>query len=235
MKYGGPGTLLSHRTAGALLGLRIAAATVDITIPHGRRRTDVEFVTVHQSRRLSPWLLRSGIPCAGVARTVVDIASLLRRRDDVRALVSDSVQRRLTTVAELGQELAQAPRRGTLLLRGVLAEVGAGARSAGEAAFRELVRQAGLPEPELNVDVRTAGGRYCVDMLWRKYGVAVEIDGMEWHLNAEFWRRDLLRQNHLHAAGVVVLRFPVTRLTADPTGVIAEIRATLEARGLHLP
>jgi very-short-patch-repair endonuclease len=117
----------------------------------------------------------------------------------------------------------------------VLAEVGAGARSAGEAAFRELVRQAGLPEPELNVDVRTAGGRYCVDMLWRKYGVAVEIDGMEWHLNAEFWRRDLLRQNHLHAAGVVVLRFPVTRLTADPTGVIAEIRATLEARGLHLP
>jgi very-short-patch-repair endonuclease len=196
---------------------------------------DVGFVTVRQSRRRSTWLLRCGVPCAGVARTVVDIGSLFRGRDDVRALVSDSVQRRLTTVAELEQELAQAPRRGTLLVRTVLAEVGAGARSAGEAAFLELVRRAGLPDPELNVDVQTAGGRYCVDMLWRKYGVAVGIDGMEWHLNATSWRRDLIRQNHLHAAGFVVLRFPVTRRITDPDGVIAEIRATLEARGLRIP
>src|SRR5215813_10295309 len=62
VKFGGADALLSHRAAGELHGLRIAAPrAVDITVPHGRRKTSAGYVTVHQSSRNATWILRRGI------------------------------------------------------------------------------------------------------------------------------------------------------------------------------
>jgi very-short-patch-repair endonuclease len=232
LAYGGAGSLVSHCTAGELVGLKVAATSIEITVPHGRRRADSGFVTVHQSMRTSRWLLRNGVACTGVARTVVDISSQLRGLDDVRALLSDAVQRRLTSISEVRTELAHARRNGSGLLRVALAEVTQGTRSVAEARFLRLIRHARIPLPELNVAVETPGGWYTVDALRREYGVVVEIDGMAWHLNAMSWQQDLVRQNNLHAVGIVVLRFPATRLNSEPDRVICELRATLRTRGM---
>lgn len=231
VKFGGADALLSHRAAGELHGLRIAAPkAVDITVPHGRRRVDTGDVIVHQSNRNAAWIMRRGIRCTHIPRTVIDIAGQMSRLDDVRALISDVVQRRLTDVEELATELKVCPRRGSAHLREALGEIRGGVRSAGEGAFLRLVRRARLPEPELNARIQTSGGWFIVDALWRQYGVAVEIDGQSWHLDAESWQRDLGRQNLLHAAGIVLLRFPVIRLSSDPAGVVAELRATFNVR-----
>jgi very-short-patch-repair endonuclease len=228
--FGGPHSMLSHRSAAAILGLRVREHDVEITVPHGHPRPNTDFVRVHQSTRLGSRVIRGGLPCSSPARTVVDVACDLRNGDDVRALVSDAVQRGFATVAALSAEIRRCPRHNPALLRAALADVAAGARSAGEAAFLRLVRRAGLPLPELNVVVRTPGGVFRVDALWREFGVAVEIDGAAWHLGAVPWEHDLHRQNLLQSSGLLLLRFPVRRLRDDPSGVLSELRSALKFR-----
>ncbi|MGH3599613.1 MAG: endonuclease domain-containing protein, partial [Pseudonocardiaceae bacterium] len=97
----------------------------------------------------------------------------------------------------------------------------------GEADFLRLLRRARLPMPELNAPVQTAAGVYYLDGLWREHGIGTEVDGAAWHLDATSWEQDLKRQNHIQAAGITLLRFPVRRLRDDPAGVIAELRAAL--------
>jgi hypothetical protein len=124
-------------------------------------------------------------------------------------------------------EATTAPRRGRRLLADALEAVVAGTRSVGEARFRDLVRLAGLPEPQWNEGVHTAAGRYVVDALWRSCGLAVEIDGAQWHLNAVAWERDLRRANALQAAGLRLLRFSVRQLINEPAAVISALEAAL--------
>lgn len=225
--YAGPRSMLSHDSAAAVCGLNPTEHLVHVTVRNGRRLLDREFVWVHQSSRPCIAVLRGGLPCTPIPRTVVDIACTMRHRDDVSALVSRAVQRRMVTVAQLVAEAATLPRSRPAMLRQVLDDVAAGTRSAGEAAFLRLVRTARLPLPELNVPIRTPAKTYIVDALWRAERLIVEIDGAAWHLNAVSWQDDLRRQNRLHNAGYRVLRFPVQRLRDDPLGVIDEIRIAL--------
>lgn len=227
LAYAGRTAVLSHRSAGTVLGLRVVERQVELTLPPGHHRRDAGFVVVHQSKRVPTAVLGDRLRCTPVARTVVDIACTMRWLDDVRALVSDSVQRRLTTVERIAAEAELAPRHSPALLRRALAEVGAGARSAGECAFLALVIAAGLPMPELGAPVVTPGGCFLLDALWREHRVGVEIDGQAWHLGAAEWRRDLRRQNLVVGTGITLLRFPVTRLRDDPAGVIGELRVAL--------
>jgi very-short-patch-repair endonuclease len=96
-------------------------------------------------------------------------------------------------------------------------------RSVGESDLRAVVLAAGLPEPEWNARIDTPAGTFFVDALWRELGVGAEADGREWHLGAREWQDDLRRQNALHGVGLVLLRFPVSRLRSDRSGCGREI------------
>ena len=97
-------------------------------------------------------------------------------------------------------------------------------RSVGESDLRRVVLAAGLPEPEWNAPIETAAGRYFVDALWRHKRVAAEADGLAYHLSARDWGADLRRQNAIHRAGVVLLRFPVRRLRTEERACGEELR-----------
>ena len=62
--------------------------------------------------------------------------------------------------------------------------------------------------------------------LWHGSGewVVAEADGQAYHLSASDWQDDLRRQHALHAAGVVVLRYPVRRLREEPAACAEELR-----------
>lgn len=224
--YAGEGAMLSHFSAGALFALG-AEERVDVTIPHGRRRKDRAFVTVHQSARRCRPVSVDGLRCTPAARAVVDMACRLRKIDDVNALVSRAVQRRLVTVAELAAQAEKLPKHGSAHVRRVLSDLTAGTRSPGESAFLRLISSSGLRMPLFNAPVTTSAGTFYADALWEAERLIVEIDGAAWHLDALAWRRDLWRQNLLLNAGYRVLRFPVQRLRDDPAGVLAEIRTAL--------
>ena len=76
-------------------------------------------------------------------------------------------------------------------------------RSEAEIAFLELVRSAGLPAPETNVNV--VGHE--VDFLWREQKLIVEVDGFAYHSSREAFERDRRRDARLQAAGFRVIRF----------------------------
>lgn len=228
LTYAGPASFLSHATAALIQGLRVRATDlVHVTIPHSRHPRSHGFVVVHQSLRPCRLERNGDLRWSEPARTVVDLAAVLPTRDDVRALVSDAVQRRLMSVAQLEAAAAVVPRRGSRWLFEAIEDVAAGTRSMGESRFRRAVRRAGLPEPAWNVSIETLHGTVILDAVWDEAGVAVEIDGARWHLDAAAWEADQRRQNAIQASGIVVLRFSVRRLTHDVEGVIAEIRAVL--------
>ena len=183
------------------------------------------FVVVHQSRRPLQMVELDGLRATGAARAAIDVAVTAHRRADVDHVIADVLQKGLTTVASLADETRLAGRLATPWLRSAVEDAGRGMRSVGESELRRVVRAAGLPEPEWNAPIETAGGTYFVDALWRSKRVAAEADGQAYHFDARAWGDDLRRQNAIHGAGVLLLRFPVRRLRTEPVGCGRELYA----------
>ena len=242
--HAGPTGCLSHRSALALAGARIEelpaarrvagvrgsycdppeGGMVEVSVPHGRHLLSSGFVVVHQSRRPLDMVLREGLPTTSAARSAVDIAVTARRRGDVDHVISHVLQRGLTTVEDLVEQMRALGRHATPWLRAAVADATRGMRSVGESDLRRVVLSAGLPEPEWNAEVLTPSGRYFLDALWRSRGVGAEADGSMFHLSAEDWARDLVRQNAIQGVGIVLMRFPVRRLRSAPAACGAELR-----------
>ncbi|GAB4081169.1 hypothetical protein GCU67_06275 [Modestobacter muralis] len=245
LEFAGPDACLSHHSALVAWGARVdelsprrrtAGVTgafaappetgmVEVSRPHGQHMASHGFVVVHQSRRPLEPVVVAGLPVTTAARAVVDVSLGAHRRADVEHVVSDALQRELVSIDDLFSEARALGRRLGPWLRSALEDARRGMRSVGESDLRRVVVAAGLPEPEWNAPVDTPAGRFFVDALWREHGVGAEADGRAWHLSAEDWAADLRRQNALHGAGLVLLRFPVPRLRADRVSCGREIAA----------
>ncbi len=99
------------------------------------------------------------------------------------------------------------------------------ARSRPERAFLELCEAGNLPLPEVNV--RVAGWK--VDFLWRRNGVAVEIDGHGNHHTPAQRDRDRRKELALRRAGLVVNRYSQEQVEITGPEVLADVIATLAA------
>jgi very-short-patch-repair endonuclease len=209
-----------------------AEGDVHVAVPHTRHLRTTAFlvgggrVVPHRTTRV---LVQShgSLPCLPAARCVVDAAMGATSLKAVRALVSSAVQSGRTTVPLLEEELRHARRNGSAFLRQALEEVGAGARSLPEAVLLRALRKVQLPPYRLNVDVHDEHGRWLArpDVVIEELKLVVEVDGKRWHLDAQRWVADVERHTRLEAAGWTVLRYPATRVLADPGGVAQEIAA----------
>jgi hypothetical protein len=193
------------------------AGLVEVTAPHGHHLRSTGFVVVHQSRRPVPEGFQvDRLPVAPPARAAVDAAISSDRRRDVDHVIADVLQRNLASVADLEEQAVLLGCRLTSWLRTAISDARRGMRSVGEADLRRALLMAGLPEPEWGAAIETPFGTYFVDAYWRRQRVAAEADGAAFHLSADDWQRDLRRQNALQAVRVVLFRFPVRRLRAQP-------------------
>lgn len=227
MRYGGPGAMLSHASAGELWSLGPTPPRVHVTVPHGRHLRSTAEVAVHQTTRPCRPVLVEDLLVTPPARTAIDMALGLRAATSVVALLGRALQRGRVSLDQLADELLLAPRRGSASASEALADLACGSRSAAEAQLLRLLRRAGLPLPEMNAPVTTAFGTRYVDALWRSLGRGVEVDGQAFHLDAAAWQADLIRQNAIQTTGIVLLRIAARRLWAEPDAVVSEIRAFL--------
>lgn len=224
----GPGAVASHRSAAALWGLDTDAPTVpEIAVATSGAR-ELRSVTVHHTRSLGPSdrATRDGIPCSSVARTLVDLASVL---DEIslEQTVDSALREHLTSVGYLHRhvERLRDGRRGTGLLRELLV-ARTGERpyeSRKEAELARLLVAAGLPKPVPQFELRV-GGRLLArfDLAWPDAQVAVEFQSYRHHFGRQAWRRDVARANRAMAAGWIVfmateedVRDGARRLVAD--------------------
>jgi hypothetical protein len=146
---GGPGAVLSHRSAAALWGLRPSEA-IELTLPRGRR--PLPGIRVYRIPIRSDEISRvNSIPVTSVPRTLFDLAAVLPRHQVEKAVNEAEVQRRLDPLS-LRDLVDRYPRRhGVSMIKAVVAELGMGptvTRSELEDRFLAFVRGAGLPRPE---------------------------------------------------------------------------------------
>jgi len=94
-----------------------------------------------------------------------------------------------------------------------------------ESLLRFHLVTAGLPEPELNIDVFDDDGWFlgCVDMAYPAQKVAIEYHG---YMHAKTWDRDVERVARLRAAGWTVIEVTASAL-ADVQGLIDRVAAAL--------
>jgi hypothetical protein len=139
------------------------------------------------------------------------------------------MQQRLITLENLTTRLASRHGRpGSVALRQLVAGVASGARSVAERRVVSAVTTAGITGWVAGYEVRDASGLIAVvDLAFPQSRLAVEIDGLAWHVTADRFQRDRTRQNRLVNAGWTVLRFTWEDVADRPEEVVASIRAAL--------
>jgi hypothetical protein len=227
----GSGALLSHRAAAALWGLRASARPrIDVTV--GRAGRGHPGIDIHRVRALHPddCTVHDGIPVTTVARTLLDLAEVVRTTEVERAF--DEAERlRLLDMRALAAVCERAAgRHGLRVLRPLLEDARpsvAETRSPLERVFLPFCRDHGLPLPAVNV---LAAG-FTVDALWPKERLVVELDSYEFHGRSRAaFERDRARDAALQLAGYRVVRITWRRLAREPDAVAVTIRALLDAR-----
>jgi len=218
----GEGALLCGLAAGHLLGLLAGAAAPPEVVVRSQRR--IEGVRTRRSRRLDEGdrFVWRGVPVTSVARTMVDMASVLSPTALARAFHEAGI-RYDTTPAQVEAVLARRPNsRGAANLRAVIHGDEPVLLSKLERRFRRLLREAGLPLPETN---RPAGGRR-IDCRWPEHRLTVELDGYRFHRSRHAWERDRRREREARARGDDFRRFTFGDVE-QPRAMLAELSLAL--------
>jgi very-short-patch-repair endonuclease len=225
----GDRAILSHTSAAAVWGLIPGRdGPVEITLAGpgiGRRRRGIE---LHRSAKLLKRDVRvhEGLPMTSPAWTLLDVAGRLDRRLLERALDEGLVVRKIVSRAQIRDVLERANgRAGASLLRSLMAQRITSSITHSEAERRclELIREAGLPEPQTQVRI----GEFTVDLLWPEHRVVFEIDGYNFHTSRFAFDRDRRKDAALKAAGFDPNRLTRDQVMLEPYTAVAAIAAAL--------
>jgi hypothetical protein len=212
----GKGTVISHRSAAALLELIDKGPVVIDVIAPGSRGRKIDGIRFHRVRtpRLEETGTAAGIPCTSPARTLVDLAGTVGSWT-LRSAFDRAAQKRLLDIAAI--EASIDPRRrgmkGLLALvekwrdAAPLTKTQGKLKSPLEAKVLPLLVRRDLPAPLINAPVEIADGRRIeVDFLWPEQRFVVEADSRDFHGTAMAFERDRWRDRELMRAGYSVLR-----------------------------
>ncbi|WP_129787259.1 hypothetical protein [Promicromonospora panici] len=139
---------------------------------------------------------------------------------------------RLTTPAELRDIAFRTKKvKGVARAREQIARIQPGTDSSMETRTRLLIVGSGLPHPEINEVVRDAQGGYVarVDMLYRRWKIAIEYDGDLHRTDRQTWQNDIRKRRTLRDLGWIVI--VVVRADHDnPAPFLDELRTAIRSR-----
>lgn len=224
----GRGTVLSHRTAAVLWGLRRPrSGPIDVTAPGGRQGVERrKGIWVHRCKLMAEdQTIREGLPVTTVSRTLLDLAEVfpwgqLKKAAEEADRLNLLSLREMESVCERGRG-----RRALKPVRRLIAELQLPdeGRSPLEIRFAAFVREFHLPSPPQNVDVLG----HEVDALWPAAKLIVELDSWEFHSHRAAFERDRARDTKLLIAGYRTIRVTHRRLDREAPQLAAQIRQLL--------
>lgn len=232
----GPGAVVSHRSAAALMGLiDRGPGSIDV-IARGQRGRGINGIRLHLVRLPIRDEVGTfdGVPCTSPSRVFVDLAGTVGL-PTLRSGFERAAASGLLDLDGIEVALARGPRRGAGTLRKLIADWRPAARvlkrgrlkSPLEAKVLPIVLRGGVPAPRANAPVRLATGKTIeVDLLWDEQRFVVEADSRSFHGTNTAAERDRWRDRELMRVGYSTLR--VTHLAAEHEA--AEIAATIRAR-----
>lgn len=238
----GPHSFFAGMTAAALFGAPLPdgfdpEAYLCVAARHPHRAARAQGTRGMQIRaHLASTTLRSGLPVASPASTWAMLAQDLPPRWLV--ILGDAFVRvprdergrplpgqQLATPDQLRAAALIPGRRRRAPLLHALTEIRVGSASRLETEYRLDAAHAGLPEMELDVELRDDRGTLLAiaDGVHRRYGVVVEIEGDHHRTSRRQWARDIDRIAALTAAGWEVVRLTGLHLRSGAaTGIAAD-------------
>jgi very-short-patch-repair endonuclease len=227
VKACGAGARLSHFSCSALMGwVEWDARPIEVTVRDTTPRVHAG-VRVHRTRvlGLTDTDTLKGIPVTSAARTALDLCSQLSYRAARRALRQgmslDDLE--VSGLVEIAWEQARRP--GARMLRRIIAAGLVPTRSVLEDIVLELIREAGLPAPQVNKPIHVAGRTVIPDFRWPDRQLVVEADGSRWHDNKLAREDDAERQALLEANGDRVVRIDWTQAVERRAQTLARLRS----------
>jgi hypothetical protein len=227
----GAPAVLSHGDAAAHWGLMpVRGRLIHVTKPSASGRDpDSRRIRLHRVATLRAWerTINDRIPTTTVARTLLDLAPLLRPRA-MEDVIAQSARLGLFDLVAARRCLDEHPRQhGAPALRRLLDDLhGVGAadlRSTLEVRFLQLCDDHELPAPQANV---TLAG-FMVDFHWPGTNLVVETDGFLYHSTPSAFEADRARDQTLTLAGYTVVRFTYHQITRESTVCAERLRRLL--------
>jgi very-short-patch-repair endonuclease len=204
------GGVLSHRSAGALWGLRPWSGRIEITTRWTRAKR--QGLLLHRAVLAEDEItIEHGIPVTTPARTQLDLAGVLQRHQ-LQQVINEAERLRL----QGPQPDRHRTKRGTKALR-TLAPPTHTKRDL-EAAFHTFLNDRRFPRAQTNTIVEG----HEVDCAWPEHRLVVELDSWEYHRTRAAFEADRRRDRRLSAAGWTVLRVTWADLR-EPGRLAAEL------------
>ena len=157
---------------------------------------------------------------------------------DELIIAGDWLVKRKSPLAELAElrsrAEAYAGRPGAELLRRAAALVRPRTDSPRETLARLSLIRAGLPEPEVNFEIRDAVGRFVAfgDLAYPDFKVLIEYDGAQHREDEDEYNRDVNRLNDIMQLEWLIVR---VNKSHSKSQVVARARAALVSRGWSPP
>jgi len=234
----GEGAVISHGTAAALHGFWDQwPRLIDVTVPVEAGRK-IDGIRCRRCRYPAPEEIetRGGVACTTPARTLVDLAGMMRL-DALRKTVGRAAIRKKLDLQAVDLAVYNAKgRRGLRALELALSPYRTkdgkvpDLRSDFETLVLPQLLDIGLPRPGCNVWLHVEGERLLVDFLWEKQRVVVETDGRETHETPAAFQSNRRRDQLLAAAGYRVLRVTWNQIHSERAAVLERVGRALTLR-----
>lgn len=211
----GPGSALSHHDAAELLGLPVRGRPDTIAVTTGRGRADRRGVELHRTRRLHPDDVTAvrGIPVTNLARTVLDLADVLRPHDLARVIHEAEVMGLEPAALDAAKHRARG--RSTRALDAALDGHRPRSPREIENKLEAIALRAGLNNPQRNVILEVDRREFELDRYYPHLRLCLEADGYGVHRTRKKFNADRRRDRILKiAAGITVLRYTWEDVTA---------------------
>ena len=223
---GGPGAVLSHRSAMTLWGFwRHWDTPFEITVVRNSRPNGIR---VHRSTTLHrrDVTTHMGIRATSPARTVLDVSPRQTDRA-LKRMVNNALNSQWLTEDQLADTLGLHPTLpGATRIATLIGLDGTPTRSHWEDDFPAFCADHGLPAPVMGAPI--AG--YLVDALFPAEKVIVELDSWPFHKGKIAFETDRERDAETLAKGFVTVRVTGERLDERPQHEATRLHAILRAR-----
>jgi hypothetical protein len=242
-----PAAVITHLTAARLWPLPLPSGRPDepihVGVPVPARAPRRPGVAGHQVLDPRATVVhRGGLPVIDPATMFCQLAPLLTLHDLVAvgdALVrcpvyaDDDDERPWLSRTALRHRVGLFHGRGKQAAMRAIALIRSGSESRPETLVRLALAEAGLPEPEVNVGIHDAQGRFIGrgDLVYRRWKIIVEYDGEQHRTSTRQYDRDLVRLDEFAQNGWLVIRVVGRSFFADRAGTARRVAAALMSRG----
>ena len=240
----GDDEFFSHLTAAVLWDIPVPTralktAPLHVAIARPGRLSRAAGVRGHQVVAAATGVViepRTGLRVTDPATTWATLGSILKDPYDVVAagvavVRTWRIAEPLATIEDLAEVLTRGRRVGIGSLRAALPRICTRSASRPETHVRLALIDAGMPEPQLNVEVWRADTYLgAVDLAYPEWKIAIEYEGEHHLLSTEQWTRDIARYDRLRDEGWIVIRVTRVDLFNNTGALMQRIRSAVRSR-----